>query len=143
MVPQPRNIIPLDPSKLEPSRAQISRLTEACPWSPTGKGSTAQVVEGPSHPSSHIPSLMLGINSSRRQVSYDAMVVTKCWMPDLGRASCTIRAVPGSNPGHFTTKMLSFLLGSNPGHYTTTKTSFQAASLYSSTISFFRCLDPP
>ena len=61
----------------------------------------------------------------------------------LGRASCTIRAVPGSNLGHAKTKMLSFLLGSNPGHYTTTKTSFQAASLYSSTISFFRCLDPP
>jgi hypothetical protein len=31
------------------------------------------------------PSLMPGINSRRRQVSYDAMVVTKCWMPDLSR----------------------------------------------------------
>src|SRR6056300_816116 len=29
----------------------------------------------------------------------------------LGRASCTIRAVPGSNLGHAKTKMLSFLLG--------------------------------
>ena len=83
----------------------------------------------------------------------------KIWHPGLlGRASCTIRAVPGSNPGHFTTKsclfssvrtpvtpktkILSFLLGSNPGHYTTTKTSFQAASLYSSTI-FFLSLPRP
>ena len=33
----------------------------------------------------------------------------KIWHPGLlGRASCTIRAVPGSNPGHFTTKSCLF-----------------------------------
>ena len=48
----------------------------------------------------------------------------KIWHPGLlGRASCTIRAVPGSNLGHAKTKMLSFLLGSNPGHYTTTQSA--------------------
>jgi hypothetical protein len=50
MVPQPRDkpLLSLGPSKLEPSLpvpvAQISRLAEACPWIPTGKESTAQVV---------------------------------------------------------------------------------------------------